>query len=123
MPGSPRSTKTRLWPSRASASRRSSASHSARRPTSDGPSTSATALTIADADGARQTSGRIRDRHARELAAGGDAELGEDLAHVPLDRALAQEQLRPDLRVRHAVACHAGDLRLLRSELVARLDV
>jgi len=52
---------------------------------------------------------------------GADAELGEDLAQVVLDGARTDEQLRADLRVRVPVARHAGDLRLLGREDVARL--
>ena len=60
-------------------------------------------------------------KHTLELAAGADAELGEDLAQVVLDGARADEQPRADLRVGEAVARQPGDLRLLRGELVARL--
>ena len=56
-----------------------------------------------------------------QLAAGADAELGEDLAQVPFDRARGQEQLGADLGVGAAVAGQPGDLLLLRREPVARL--
>src|SRR3954462_15402925 len=59
---------------------------------------------------------------AAQLLAGADLELGEHLAQVVLDGARADEQLGADLRVRLPVARHAGDLRLLRREEVARLD-
>jgi len=48
-----------------------------------------------------------------ELAAGADAELGEDLAQVVLDRARADEQPGADLRVGQAVAGQPRDLSLL----------
>jgi hypothetical protein len=43
-------------------------------------------------------------QHAIELAAGGDTELGEDLAQVVLDGVRADEQPGADLRVGQAVA-------------------
>ena len=45
------------------------------------------------------------------IAAGADAELDEDLAQVPFDRAHGQEQLGADLRVGAAVAGQPGDAR------------
>jgi DNA-binding CsgD family transcriptional regulator len=57
-----------------------------------------------------------------ELPAGADAELGEYLAQVPLDRARAEEQLAADLRIRKPLTGQPGDLRLLRGELAGRLD-
>src|SRR4051794_2523794 len=51
-----------------------------------------------------------------------DAELGEDVVQVPLDRANADEKLRSDLRIRQDVPRETGDLLLLRSQLAARLD-
>src|SRR5215207_10667099 len=50
-----------------------------------------------------------------------DAELGEHLLQVPLDRAGAEEELGADLRVRPTVAREPGDVLLLGSELVARV--
>src|SRR5262249_58931007 len=55
-----------------------------------------------------------------KLAAGADAQLGEYLAWVPLDRARGQEQLGAELRAGVAVAGQPGDLLLLRREPVAR---
>src|SRR6516225_8564408 len=55
-----------------------------------------------------------------ELPARGNAELGEHVAQVPLDRARADEQLGADLRVRQAVAGEPGNLLLLRGELLDR---
>src|SRR6516164_1916608 len=56
-----------------------------------------------------------------ELPARGDAELGEHVAQVPLDRARADEQLGADLWVQQAVPGEPGDLRLLRREVLARV--
>src|SRR3954453_18158327 len=64
----------------------------------------------------------VRER-VSELAARADVELAEDLAQVVLDRSRADEQLGADLRVRLPVARHAGDLRLLRRQHVARVRV
>src|SRR5262249_60606810 len=61
------------------------------------------------------------EQHRAELPARGDAELGEDLAQVPFNRTWAQEQLRADLRVREPVPGEAGDLFLLRGQLIAGL--
>ena len=44
-----------------------------------------------------------------KLAARADVELGEHLAQMPLDRAGADEQLRPDLGVRQAVPAPWGE--------------
>src|SRR5580700_5406922 len=52
-----------------------------------------------------------------ELAARGDAQLGEDLAQVILDRARAQKQPEGDLRVRQPLGGQPRDLRLLRRQL------
>ena len=41
---------------------------------------------------------------------------------VPLDGARAEEEPRPDLRVREPVAGQLGDLVLLRGQIVVRLD-
>src|SRR5215469_1863485 len=57
-----------------------------------------------------------------KLAAGADAELGEDLPQVVDDGGAADEQLRGDLRVRGAFPGEAGDQRLLRGQGVPRLD-
>src|SRR6266851_2128359 len=57
-----------------------------------------------------------------KLAAGADAELGEDLAQVVGDGSGADEQLRGDLRVGGAVAGQAGDQRFLRGQGIGRLD-
>src|SRR5918995_1260758 len=69
--------------------------------------------------------GHARRRGVRErvvkLTARTDAELAEDVAQVPLNGAGADEQLRADLGIRAPIARQAGDLRLLRGELVARL--
>ena len=48
-----------------------------------------------------------------ELRTGLDAELGEYLAQVVLNRAHADEQPRRDLRVRQSVPREPRDLRLL----------
>ena len=80
--------------------------------------------------GALPSGGAPVDRHGdadvgqrrAELPAGADAELGEHLAQVPLDRARAEEQLGADLRVREPVGRQPRDLRLLRRQLVERLD-
>ena len=53
-----------------------------------------------------------------ELPAGADAELGEHLTQMPLDRARAQEQLGADLGIGQPVPGPPGDLPLLRGELV-----
>jgi hypothetical protein len=55
-----------------------------------------------------------------ELAAGSDAELGEDLAEVPLDGAGGQEELGADLGVGAALDGEPGDRGLLRGELGRR---
>src|SRR6185312_10606157 len=59
---------------------------------------------------------------AAEVAARGDAELGEDLAQVVLDSARRQEQPGADFGVREAVAGQPGDLGLLSSQLEHRGD-
>jgi len=56
-----------------------------------------------------------------ELAAGADAELGEDLAEVVLDGVGADEQPGPDLRVGQAVPGELRDLALLRGQRIAAL--
>src|SRR5713101_1814352 len=60
-------------------------------------------------------------RDAVELAAGADAELGEDLAQVVLDRTGADEQPGADLRVRQAVPGQPGHLGLLGGQRFAGL--
>jgi hypothetical protein len=62
----------------------------------------------------KQRGARLRRQHLRELGARADAELGEDLAQVVLDRVLADEEPRADLAVRKTVAGKPRDLRLLR---------
>jgi hypothetical protein len=54
-----------------------------------------------------------------KLPARADVELGEHVAQMPLDRAGAEEQLRPDLGVGQAVPGEPGDLLLLGRDLVA----
>src|SRR5580700_6097774 len=61
------------------------------------------------------------DEDPAELPARADAELGENLAQMPLDGARAEEQLGADLRVRQPVAGEPGDLRLLGGERARRL--
>src|SRR3954453_7609872 len=76
-------------------------------------------------DPAARSGGHARRRGVRErvveLTARTDAELGEHVAQVPLNGAGADEQLRADLGIRAPIARQAGDLRLLRGELVAGL--
>src|SRR5580658_882031 len=60
---------------------------------------------------------RVGRQDAAEIAAGGDVELGEDLAQVVLDGARGQEQPSADLRVGQTVAGQPGNLGLLRSQL------
>src|SRR5688500_17933626 len=59
--------------------------------------------------------------HRQRVAQGSaraDPELGEHLLEVPLDGARAEEELGADLRVRASFARQAGDLLLLRCQLV-----
>src|SRR4051812_11960602 len=65
-----------------------------------------------------QPGGRLR-----QLPAGADTELSEHLVQVPFHGACAEEQLRPDLGVGQAPAREAGDLDLLRREVLGRLHV
>ena len=58
-----------------------------------------------------------------ELAAGGDAELGEDLAQVPFDRPRAEEQLGTDLPVTAPVAGEPGDRLPTAREVVESLAI
>src|ERR1700754_2664604 len=64
----------------------------------------------------------LRSACVRELSAGGDLELGEDLAEMPLDGAWAQEQPGRDLWVGQAFADQTGDLGLLGGEFAIFLD-
>src|SRR5689334_14282974 len=57
-----------------------------------------------------------------QLLARPDVELGEHLAQVVFDRTRADEELGADLGVRASVDGQARDLRLLRRQLVERLD-
>jgi DNA-binding CsgD family transcriptional regulator len=59
-------------------------------------------------------------QHPVELAAGTDAELGEHLAQVVLDRPGADEQARADLRVGQALHGQPGDLGLLGGQRSGR---
>ena len=63
----------------------------------------------------------FRQRGA-ETASRRDAELGEDLAEMPLDGAGADEQLRADLGVRETVSCEPRDLLLLRRSARSRVS-
>src|SRR5690242_18195101 len=64
---------------------------------------------------------RARERPP-ELSARADTELREHLVQVVLDGARADEQQGGYLRVRASLGREPGDLRLLRGELVDRLD-
>src|SRR5690242_12585673 len=69
--------------------------------------------------------GLLRRERAQSLAessTGADAELGEDLAHVPLHRARADVELRRDLRVRPPLGSEPGDVLLLRGQLDDGVD-
>src|SRR5258708_11315964 len=68
------------------------------------------------ADGAR-----VAGQDVVELAAGGDADLGEDLAQVVLDRARADEQPGADLRVGQPLPRQPRDLGLLSGQRVTGL--
>src|SRR6185312_3457762 len=57
-------------------------------------------------------------QHPRQLSSGADAELGEYLAQMPLDRPGTDEELGADLRIRLAIAGQPRDKRLLRGELI-----
>ena len=61
-------------------------------------------------------------KRGSKLAAGADAELGEDFPQVVGDGGGADEQLRGDLRVGGAVAGQPGDQRFLRGQGIWRLD-
>jgi hypothetical protein len=53
-----------------------------------------------------------------QLAAGGDAELGEHPVQVVADRPVRDEQLLADLAVGQPLGSHPGDLKLLRRQLI-----
>src|SRR5262252_10227326 len=57
-----------------------------------------------------------------KVFAGGDAELGEHVAQVPLDGTGADEQLGGDLLVGASVPGQLGDLSLLGREVCEGLD-
>src|SRR6202012_3504421 len=56
----------------------------------------------------------------RKFRARCDAEFGEHLAQVVLDRSRAEKQLGGHVRVAHSGGDQASDLQLLRCELVPR---
>src|SRR4051812_2676473 len=58
-----------------------------------------------------------------QLCPRGDVELPEDVAQVVVDRPRAEEELCGDLSIRGALAHEAGDLELLRRELVDRAGI
>src|SRR5262249_43207117 len=58
---------------------------------------------------------------ARQLHAGSDAEPYEDVPQVVVDGAVAEEEPRRDLPVGGALGGQAGDLALLRGELLGAL--
>src|SRR5665811_800089 len=58
-----------------------------------------------------------------EFAARADLELGEHLAHVPLHRPSADEQLCTDLGVGSSFASQLSDFRLLRGQFRMRVLV
>jgi len=74
---------------------------------------------LADAGGLAAGHGRAGGRHAVQLTAGADAELGEHLPQVVLDGVRADEQPGADLRVRQAVPGQPRDLGLLGGQLLA----
>ena len=61
-------------------------------------------------------------KRGSKLAAGADAEFGEDFPQVVGDGGGADDQLRGDLGVGGAVAGQAGDQRFLRGQGIWRLD-
>src|SRR5258708_29299448 len=73
-------------------------------------------VVLAWADGAR-----VAGQDGVELAAGADAELGEDLAQVVLDRARADEQPGADLRVGQPLPGQPRDLGLLGGQRMTGL--
>src|SRR5690348_10543424 len=56
-----------------------------------------------------------------QLPPGTDAELGEHVSQVPLDRPRAEEEPRADLRIGQPVAGEPRDLPLLGGQIVTRL--
>src|SRR5437868_11434281 len=66
--------------------------------------------------------GRRNLKRAAQLSARADAELREHLVQVVFDGSRADEELSPDLGVRVTLRREPGNLCLLRSELVARVD-
>src|SRR4029077_667331 len=116
---------------RFSAGRWASASADSRGPVVDSVLIAGHAGTGAAVRGSARESALRRDQRCcalpggergSELAAGADAELGEDLAQVVGDGSGADEQLRGDLRVGRTFAGQAGDQRFLRSQGIWRLD-
>src|ERR1700720_274214 len=91
------------------------------------PSTSSPRSSPADAEaehwllGAYDVCADVGQRRA-ELLAGADPELAEHLAQVPLHCARAEEELGADLGIRLPVRGYARDLRLLRGQVVERLN-
>src|SRR5215472_11593012 len=73
---------------------------------------------LADWLGAGAGEPAVLGQRCLELPARGYLELREHVAQVPLDCARADEQLRADLWVRHALTREPGDLLLLRRELL-----
>src|SRR3954466_8700870 len=61
--------------------------------------------------------GGVGQRRA-QLPAGLEPELGENVAQMPLDGAVAEEQLRADLQVGVSLGGEARDLRLLQGERI-----
>src|ERR671919_2193786 len=80
------------------------------------------AATAASNAAATRTAVLIDDRFAKRnrhrVRACVRLELGEDVPHVALHRLLADEQLRGDVRVRHAVGEQLEDLALAAGEHV-----
>src|SRR5262249_40600524 len=64
---------------------------------------------------------RAAGQEAVDVAAGADAELGEDLAQMVLDRAGTDEQPGADLRVGQPLAGQPRDLGLLRGQRLTGL--
>src|SRR5439155_417031 len=60
---------------------------------------------------------------ADQLGPRGDVKLPEDFPQVVVDRPGTEEELRRDLAIRRALAHEAGDLQLLRCELVGRAGI
>jgi hypothetical protein len=68
--------------------------------------------------GWRGRAGKVARDPARQLDAGVQAEFGEDVRHVRLDRRHRDEQSRGDGRVRQPIGHQPGDLQLARAQLV-----